>query len=144
MTKPITNAEQLARALGGKRAGHQCVACCPAHNDRNPSLIIYDGHTAPQLRCLAGCEPIDVIKVLAAAGLWNGNGAGRPITTRRRRRGGAPGRTGAVNLAGRGSMPPAPWPRAICWSRGLVLPADRSRAALSSRIARAAAIVSRR
>lgn len=64
------NAEQIALALGGKKAGRQWVARCPAHNDKRPSLIIYDGHTAPQVRCLAGCTPTDVIKVLVATGLW--------------------------------------------------------------------------
>ena len=32
-------AEELARALGGK----QWSACCPAHDDKSPSLIIFAG-----------------------------------------------------------------------------------------------------
>jgi putative DNA primase/helicase len=64
------NAETLARALGGKRAGRQWVARCPAHDDRTPSLIIYDGKTDVQVRCLAGCTPMEIIKVLAATGRW--------------------------------------------------------------------------
>ena len=67
------NAEDVARALGGKRAGRQWVARCPAHADRNPSLIIFDGREQVQVRCLAGCEPRDVIAALRATGLWSGS-----------------------------------------------------------------------
>ena len=55
-------AEELARALGGKKLGKQWSACCPAHDDKSPSLIIFEGRTgAVQVRCMAGCEPIEII-----------------------------------------------------------------------------------
>ena len=42
-------AEELARAPG-------------EHDDRSPSLIIFEGRTgAVQVRCMAGCEPIEII-----------------------------------------------------------------------------------
>ena len=55
-------AEELASALGGKKLGKQWSACCPAHDDKSPSLIIFEGRTgAVQVRCMAGCEPIEII-----------------------------------------------------------------------------------
>jgi len=66
------NAAELAHALGGKRAGRQWSCRCPAHNDGAPSLIVYDGRQAVQVRCLSGCDSRDVIAALRARGLWNG------------------------------------------------------------------------
>ena len=67
------NAEQLARTLGFKRAGNQWLGCCVAHDDRNPSMIVFDGDTSMQVRCLAGCEPVEIIEVLRERGVWQGN-----------------------------------------------------------------------
>jgi len=64
------SAADLAHMLGGKRAGRQWVARCPAHDDHDPSLLIFDGNSQVQVRCLAGCHPLDVIKVLVASGRW--------------------------------------------------------------------------
>jgi len=78
------NAEQLARALGFKRSGNQWLGCCVAHDDKNPSMIIFEGRNgSAQVRCLAGiCDPIDIIEVLRERGLWNGSAShwddGRP------------------------------------------------------------------
>jgi hypothetical protein len=53
-------AEELARAPDGKKLGKQWSACCLAHDDNSPNLIILEGRTgAVQVRCMAGCEPID-------------------------------------------------------------------------------------
>jgi hypothetical protein len=66
------NAAEIATALGGKRSGNQWSARCPAHNDRDPSLIIFDGREGKvQVRCLSGCEPLDVIAALRVRGLWS-------------------------------------------------------------------------
>ncbi len=55
-------AEELARALGGKKLGKQWSACCPAHDDKSPSLIIFEGRRAAvHVRCMAGCEPTEII-----------------------------------------------------------------------------------
>jgi putative DNA primase/helicase len=67
------NAEQLAAALGAKRSGRQFKCRCVAHEDRSPSMIIFDGRNAVQVRCLAGCEPADIIAVLKSRGLWHGD-----------------------------------------------------------------------
>jgi putative DNA primase/helicase len=64
-------AEQLARALGAVRSGRQWKCKCVSHEDRSPSMIIFDGRTgAVQVRCLAGCEPADIIAALKSRGLW--------------------------------------------------------------------------
>ncbi|UQD96075.1 DUF7146 domain-containing protein [Bradyrhizobium japonicum] len=64
------NAEQLARALGAVRSGRQWKCKCVAHEDRAPSMIIFDGRERVQVRCLAGCAQEDLIGVLKARGLW--------------------------------------------------------------------------
>jgi len=63
--------ETLARALGGRRSGRTWLACCPAHDDREPSLAIRDGGDGRVLvHCHAGCDQRDVIDVLRRRGLW--------------------------------------------------------------------------
>ena len=66
------NAETIAKALGGRRAGRGFAARCPAHNDRNPSLSISDGDGGRVLvHCHAGCGQRQVIAALKARGLWD-------------------------------------------------------------------------
>lgn len=41
------------------------VACCPAHEDKNPSMVVSelpDGMVL--IHCFAGCEPIEILKAL--------------------------------------------------------------------------------
>jgi hypothetical protein len=65
------NAEMIASALGGSRAGAGWVARCPAHDDRRPSLSLRDSSSGLVLvRCHAGCEQEHVIAALRARGLW--------------------------------------------------------------------------
>src|SRR5262249_46172949 len=65
----MSTAHQLARALGAKRSGRQWVCCCPAHDDAEPSLIFWQGHSAIRFKCYSGCEPKDVIAALRRRGL---------------------------------------------------------------------------
>ena len=65
------NAEALARALGAKRSGRQWKCRCVAHDDSDPSMIIFDGHTGVQVRCLTCCSPLDIIAVLKDRGVWD-------------------------------------------------------------------------
>ena len=68
-------AEDIARALGFKRSGNQWVGRCVAHNDKNPSMIIFEGRNgSAQVRCLSGCDPLDIIEALRARGMWAGSG----------------------------------------------------------------------
>ena len=71
------DAEQIARALDkGRRSGEGWVACCPAHDDANPSLSVTDNPDggAPLVHCHAGCSQDAVLGELKARGLWM-NGA---------------------------------------------------------------------
>ena len=65
------NAEAIAKALKGHKAGRSWMACCPVHNDRTPSLSITEDKTGKVLvRCHAGCGQSDVIQMLRSLGLW--------------------------------------------------------------------------
>ena len=68
------NAERIARALGGRKAGVGWMARCPVHDDRKPSLSLRHGEDGKVLvRCHAGCEQAQVIAVLRSRGMWQGS-----------------------------------------------------------------------
>jgi putative DNA primase/helicase len=68
------NAETIAKALGGRKAGRGWTARCPAHDDRTPSLSISDADDNNVLvRCHAGCDQERVITALRMRGLWAEN-----------------------------------------------------------------------
>ncbi len=57
-------AEALIARLEGvrERGGGNCVARCPAHDDRNPSLSIRETEDGTVLiHCFAGCGAPDVV-----------------------------------------------------------------------------------
>ena len=56
----------ISRLRKVKRTGNgQFIACCPAHDDRSPSLSIRDvGDGRILLNCLAGCATQDVLGAL--------------------------------------------------------------------------------
>ena len=60
--------ERITGQLEGVRtSGRGFIACCPAHNDRKPSLSIYEGDNGQiLLHCFAGCTTKEVC---AAMGL---------------------------------------------------------------------------
>lgn len=66
------NAEQIAVGLGRHtRTQTGFTACCPAHNDKTPSLSISDGENGKILvRCHAGCDQGAVIDALKRCNLW--------------------------------------------------------------------------
>ena len=66
------NAEHITRTLNGRWRGSYGTACCPAHDDNNPSLQISDGETAVLFKCHAGCESHAVIDALKLRNLWPG------------------------------------------------------------------------
>lgn len=73
------NAEAIAKALGGRKAGSGWTARCPAHDDRTPSLSLRDADDGKVLvRCHAGCDQEEVISTLRASGLWTQSGARSP------------------------------------------------------------------
>jgi putative DNA primase/helicase len=68
------NAEEIAHALGGRRAGNGWTARCPAHDDRSPSLSIREASDGKLLVCChAGCGQAKVIHALRDRGLWPTN-----------------------------------------------------------------------
>ena len=76
MVKPMTSLTRpavdplellLSRLQRAKQHGERYLACCPAHDDKSPSLSLTRGEDGRALvHCYAGCEPHDV---LAAVGL---------------------------------------------------------------------------
>lgn len=56
----------LSRLDKVRQTGPSWMACCPAHEDRSPSLRIRQAEDRILLYCLAGCHAEDVI---AAVGL---------------------------------------------------------------------------
>ena len=77
-TSNLLSAEELARALGGKRAGSGWIAHCPAHDDRIPSLSLSDGETGLLWFCHAGCSQEAVASALREKGLFPPVAAGTP------------------------------------------------------------------
>ncbi len=67
------DAETIARDLGrARRSGSgSWTCCCPAHDDREPSLSVTDTADSKVLvHCHAGCDQDAVIKALRDRGLW--------------------------------------------------------------------------
>lgn len=63
------SAAELARSLGGHRVGQVWMACCPAHDDKTPSLSIREGLDGTLLvHCFAGCGQALVIAALRDRG----------------------------------------------------------------------------
>ena len=71
------NAEYIAKALGGRKAGNGWSVSCPAHDDRTPSLSLCDTERGKVLvHCHAGCDQGFVIDHLKSIGLWTQKGLG--------------------------------------------------------------------
>src|SRR3981081_972972 len=68
-------AQEIAKALGGKKSGKGYSCRCPAHNDKNPSLSVFDaGDGRVLFKCHAGCSQVAVMDALRDLGLFGGNG----------------------------------------------------------------------
>ena len=63
-------AENIAKPFGGRKAGGDWTAHCPAHDDETPSLSILSADDGKVLvRCHAGCDQKQVIAALRSRGL---------------------------------------------------------------------------
>jgi len=63
------SAERVAGLLQkARRTPNGWHACCPAHEDRNPSLFIADGKDGLAMVCYAGCSYRDIVVALEARG----------------------------------------------------------------------------
>lgn len=100
------DAERIAAALGrySRKAGGGFMACCPAHDDRTPSLSIDDGDDGRILvRCMAGCDQGAVIEALKDRGLWEGSTSPLPALKKP-----APGKTWKPTIPVPGDVPSPP------------------------------------
>ena len=61
-------AKALCETLNGKWYGAKGMACCPAHDDRTPSLSIQLGEKAILFHCFAGCSNEEVFAALGRIG----------------------------------------------------------------------------
>ena len=68
----MLDTESIAMSLDKPRrnGAGKYMACCPAHDDKNPSLAITDADGITLVYCFAGCQQRDVIDALRAKGLW--------------------------------------------------------------------------
>lgn len=62
-------ARQVVDALGGRWSGRQGMCCCPAHDDRTPSLSIGLAGNAVLFHCFAGCTSEEVLDGLKRRGI---------------------------------------------------------------------------
>jgi hypothetical protein len=72
----MITAESIALSLdkGRRVKADSYTACCPAHDDRSPSLSITQTSDRVLLYCHSGCRQDDVIDALKSRGLWNEKG----------------------------------------------------------------------
>ncbi len=69
------SAEEVTLKLKGQWDGKRGKACCPAHNDRSPSLSIAEKNGKLLWHCFAGCSQVEVKISLQKLGLINDPGA---------------------------------------------------------------------
>lgn len=79
MLQNILNQLSKVRRTGDK----SWMACCPAHDDRSPSLSIKDTGDKILLRCFAGCETESVV---GSIGLTMSDLFSDPLSDSRRER----------------------------------------------------------
>jgi hypothetical protein len=74
---------RIAKELKGRATGNRAMVCCPAHNDRSPSLSV--AQIAPNMllvHCHAGCPQEAVVSAMKHLGLWpdvDPRAKGRPV-----------------------------------------------------------------
>ena len=77
--------DRLEQVTGGKG---KWMACCPAHQDKSPSLAINEADDRILVHCFAGCETSDVIAALGltVSDLFYNKLAGGELTEGKRRK----------------------------------------------------------
>jgi len=66
------SAREITSSLGGRWRGEYGLARCPVHDDRTPSLKVWEWHGETYLHCFAGCPWRDVKAELRRRGLLPG------------------------------------------------------------------------
>jgi hypothetical protein len=59
-------AEFATRVAQARRHGDHYAACCPAHEDRSPSLTFRDGQRGLLVHCWAGCGVAEIARAVGA------------------------------------------------------------------------------
>ena len=59
-----TEAATLVHRLNGRWHGDGGMCCCPAHEDRTPSLSVRVGNTTLLFKCFAGCSGVDIVRAI--------------------------------------------------------------------------------
>lgn len=71
MSEPEITFDVLVGGLGARETGGgQFIACCPAHDDRHPSLSFTISGTRLLLYCFAGCSYGEIVAALERRNLW--------------------------------------------------------------------------
>ena len=69
--RKVSAASSLSSLPKFKAVGkNKYVACCPAHDDKTPSLSITEAKDKVLVHCFSGCSQTDVIDALRSQGLW--------------------------------------------------------------------------
>ena len=63
------NARSICLRLKGRWSGSKGMACCPAHDDRTPSLGVSLGQNAILFHCFAGCSQNEILSALDRIGI---------------------------------------------------------------------------
>lgn len=72
-------AEQIAKALSGRKSRGAWTARCPAHDDLKPSLSLTDADNKVLVHCHAGCDQSAVVDALKLRGMWPESTRPKPI-----------------------------------------------------------------
>lgn len=68
---PASVLNKLSNLPKFKQVGRlRYVACCPAHDDRTPSLSITEAEDKILVHCFSGCSQDEVLDALRGQGLW--------------------------------------------------------------------------
>ena len=71
---PASILNKLSNLPKFKQVGRfEYVACCPAHDDRNPSLTITEADDKILVHCFSGCSQDEVLRALRSQGMWAEN-----------------------------------------------------------------------
>jgi putative DNA primase/helicase len=66
----MTTFAELLVGLDARRSGDQFSACCPAHDDRRPSLSVAQRDGRLLIYCHRGCNFWAIVEALERRGLW--------------------------------------------------------------------------
>lgn len=122
----LDEARKRVKELGGVWHGGYGMACCPAHDDRTPSLSVRPGRSAVLYHCFAGCSHEAVLTALGQGIGVAGRRAAAPSAPAARRdlAGQSGGREQLVQAIWTNALPLAGTPGAAYFAkRGLRPPA---------------------